>query len=144
MSLVSRDYQNERSLNKEDLEREGRRLYNVHTVMRDIGEVMEHPLFRDFFSKYFSDWNSGEAMLMLMRTYEEIDQGFGDEFTPYQKLALLHKVMLDGRTRKIVMDNMVEYKTSSNNSKREQRSPQRSSLPKLEIIEEKTRSSHPE
>jgi hypothetical protein len=94
----------------DELEEKGRLLYQRNEAFQDIGNVMEHPLLHDFFKKYFIDYDTGDAMLMMMKTYEQISETFEEQLTPPQKLAMLHELVRDTRTRGIIRDKMVGWK----------------------------------
>jgi hypothetical protein len=94
----------------DELEEKGRSLYQRNEAFQDIGNVMEHPVLHDFFKKYFIDYDTGDAMLMMMKTYEQISDTFGEQLTPPQKLAMLHELICDTRTRGIIRDKMVGWK----------------------------------
>ena len=105
MELVPHDIKKE--VAKKDLETLGRKLYQTNETSRDLGNVMEHPLMKEFLSKYFLNYD--ESMLLLMKTYEQIDSELGTELNPFQKLGLLFEVIHDRRTRAIIRDKMIKY-----------------------------------
>lgn len=91
----------------ESLEEQGRQLYKSNKHYRNIATVMEHPEFRDFYNRYISDNLSVKTMIMFLKIYEEIEKN--GQFTPYEKIALVHKVIQDKKMREWITKYMLEW-----------------------------------
>lgn len=78
------------------LEESGRTLYQSLPAYRDMANVLEHPLFRSFYMEYLSDPVTCDAMLLHMHLYMSIGNRVS---TGYQKLAVVHHLLSDRRTR---------------------------------------------
>lgn len=70
-------------------ELEGRKLYQKNDHYRMLANVLEHPEFRVFLEKYFTDLLSIKHILMYIHLYRIIEQKY-PAFTPYEKLHYLH------------------------------------------------------
>ena len=95
--------------NKRSLEDQGKQIYKKNEFMKDLANVMEHPEFKDFFGKYFTDWTSTQSMLMLMKVYESMHAEFPD-MNGFHRLALVDTIIHNSRTRKEVVKVMKEWK----------------------------------
>lgn len=90
------------------VEDDGRLLYSKNATYNQLGNVMEHPGFQEFFEKYLSqDSLDRECMLKFMDTYYMLGKG-KYSLTPYQKLGILKRLIDNGVTRrKIINTNLV-------------------------------------
>jgi len=87
------------------LEKYGKQVYNNNSTMKDIANLMEHPMFADFFDKYFNDKYDAESIIKMMLTYHKLSQTKykGSAFNPYQKIAVLYELMSNAETRRAVL-----------------------------------------
>jgi hemerythrin superfamily protein len=93
----------------DNLEDDGKVIYHNNEVIKDLANVMEHPLSRDFFNKYFKNWADAEAMIMFMKTYERIEE-LGDDLTPFAKISILDKTLNRSDTRQLITQEMIKWK----------------------------------
>ena len=91
-----------------DLEVEGRSIYQENKHYHQLGTVMEHPIFKDFYENYLE--SDPELILNFMRTYKEVERRSMDELTPYQKLAIVKRMYDDGPTRRKLFSTPVTLK----------------------------------
>jgi len=76
----------------------GKRLIQENKTMRDIGTVMEHPEFKQFFHRYFSDWDDARAMFMLMKVYSKVSETY-PTLNGLEKVALLYELISNSDVR---------------------------------------------
>lgn len=81
------------------IEHYGRHLYQTNKTFRDLGNIMAHPEFRKFIETYFDDSAVVNVMIMFIKIYQQIEKDCKVELTEYQKLALVHKIILNQNTR---------------------------------------------
>lgn len=84
-------------LNNFDIE--GRQLYKHNKNYKDIANMMEHPMFRDFFDRHLSSPLDRETMMKVLSVYKDIESASPVELNGYQKLAILDRIMKDGYFR---------------------------------------------
>ena len=84
--------------NSERLEASGRTLYRTNEHFRRLGNVMEHPEFREFLDSYFQDRLSAETMVIFMETYRAVEAACPG-VSGYQKIALVREAMDDAELR---------------------------------------------
>jgi hypothetical protein len=94
-------------------EEKGRKLYKSNQHYRNVATVMEHPEFRNFYDTYMTDWCTAKTIVMFMKVYEALEENSSVELTPYQKLSILHEVMIDSEIRKKAVECMGEWTASS-------------------------------
>lgn len=82
----------------QDLETEGRQIYQENDFYRTLGNVMEHPEFRKLFGEYVADPVDLRAVMMYMKIYLDVESG-DPSLTGYQKLSLVKKAIGDTDTR---------------------------------------------
>jgi hypothetical protein len=103
------------SLTKVDdkLEQKGKELYQTHQVFKDLANVMEHPEFKKFFNKYFESSGDAEAILMMMKVYQKLDEVPG--ITPYQKVAAVDALYKDSNMRQKIIERFRDWRSQSDN-----------------------------
>jgi hypothetical protein len=89
----------------------GINLYKNNKPLQDLANIMEHPLFKDFFNTYFEDPQTAQSMLLLMKIYNNIDSSY----LPYEKLEILFNLINDGSHRKKIVDKFSSWKNKKNN-----------------------------
>jgi len=82
-----------------NLETTGRKLYQNNPNYKSIANVMEHPEFRDFYDKYFSDVHSVKTIILFLKIYEGIEKNCPYKLSGYQKLAILDNCINDSDMR---------------------------------------------
>jgi len=85
-------------------ENQGRKIYQGNQELQEISNLMEHPLFRTIYDKYFNDMTSIQLIMMVMKIYEEIEQ-LHPEFSGYQKLYFVKKILDDRNLRSELVVN---------------------------------------
>jgi hypothetical protein len=86
----------------EELESIGQDLYKKNKHYQNLANAMEHPLSREIYDKYLSEWNNAKTMIMFMQLYEKI----GDNFNGYQKIALIDQIIKNSSYRSIICADM--------------------------------------
>lgn len=93
-------------------EAKGRQIYKSNQHFRNVAEVMEHPEFRKFYEMYMEDWDSTRTILMFMKLYEAVEKRSNMALTPYQKIAIVEKIMTTSDLRKEVVKGIREWSKS--------------------------------
>lgn len=102
------------------LEEKGREIYRSNKHLQKIANLMENPEFRDFLKDYGNDWDDFQSMIMFMKIYEAIETQTNISFSPYEKLAILQKVISDKCMRREICEALrswINKSTSLSNGK---------------------------
>lgn len=116
----------------EELNDQGKKIYQKNTSLRDIATVMEHPEFRSFVDRYFNNVADAQSALMLIKTYQKIEKCF-PKLDPYQKISLLHKIIGNSNTRRQMTEDFINWRDTHNSK---QHSDQLDDLQKRKKIEQ--------
>lgn len=101
-----------------NMEKEGKYLYQTNEHYRQLATIMEHPEFRGFYEKNMSDMHKLLSIMMFMKLYEVIEKQCNIELTPYQKLAIVHSVVTTPRLRQKVIKDIMNWASLSNDKNR--------------------------
>jgi hypothetical protein len=101
------------------VEEEGRKIYNVNRGMRSMMNVMEHPEFREFYNDYMTDWDSLRVMSMFMKLYDTVEKRSKFPLSPYQKIAVVEKIITNPEMRQEVIKGMLSW--TGEDKKRDER-----------------------
>lgn len=96
-------------------EKKGQHLYKNNKTMQDVANVMEHPEFRSFVNKYFTDPVVAQSMLLLMKVYQ-VAEDSDPTATPYQKLNTVDAVMNNPKGRKFIHDEFIKWRTTGHSN----------------------------
>ena len=81
---------------------------------KDLINIMNNLEFKEFYNKYFSDWNDIQAMVFFMKLYSTIDYEFTRQFNSQienpEMEIILNKVMENNSTRKMALSLFNDYK----------------------------------
>ena len=81
---------------------------------KDLINIMNNLEFKEFYNKYFSDWNDIQAMVFFMKLYSTIDYEFTRQFNSQiensEMEMILNKVMENSSTRKMALSLFNDYK----------------------------------
>ena len=90
---------------------------------KDLISIMNNQEFKEFYNKYFSDWNDIQAMVFFMKLYSTIDYEFTRQFNSQiensEMEMILNKVMENSSTRKIALSLFNDYKNCTDYKKTE-------------------------
>ena len=81
-------------------------------ALQKIGRVMEQGEFREFFRKYFNDWDDVTCMIMFMKLYDYIDQCYermGRELTSDQVVEIVRECIKNGEMRSVLSSQMTNF-----------------------------------
>lgn len=87
-------------------EKKGKILYNRNENYKAIANLMEHPEFREFYNKHFTDWYDVKTIVMFLKLYEEIEKRSSVPLNGYQKLHILDKIINTSELRSIICQNV--------------------------------------
>ena len=95
----------------------GEQTYKNNPTMRLISDVMSDSSFRELFDKTFSTWSEAQAILMIMKLYQNIELAhFKKDKNPPNKMEVLgavQEVMNNSEMRSnvvLAMQNFMEDK----------------------------------
>lgn len=97
--------------------KEGEKIYKSNENMRTISDVMEDRNFRKLFDENFNDWNDIKSVVMLMKTYQLIENS-NENLDKHQKLYLLNSLIKDSDCRNkiaIEFNNWIKKDNSQKN-----------------------------
>ena len=84
------------------LEEEGRKIYHSNPHYKTIANLMEHPLFREFFDKYATfDLHNLKAMFMLMFIYNSTETL--NPLNQFQKIAITKGLYDNSKSRENIL-----------------------------------------
>jgi hypothetical protein len=95
------------------VEKEGRRIYNKCSELRDLSTVMEHPEFYKFYLKYMTNPMRLKHMLVLMKMYTLIGKFFKERdpseesYNAYHKLVFLQKILMHPVYSRILLKHTI-------------------------------------
>ena len=95
----------------EESEEVGKKLYKQNENYKSISNIMEHPEFRLFFDKHFSNNDDIRTMLLFLNIYKEIEKNAPVKLNGYQKIAVLDSIIKNKLLRrKLCNEICTEYK----------------------------------
>lgn len=106
----------------EEMEKNGKKLYNTNDTYKSIANLMEHPEFRKFFDKHFSNWDDIKTILMFLKLYQEIDTILPVNLNGYQKIFILDSLIKTTKTRREICKKFINniktdiYNNNNNNN----------------------------
>lgn len=105
------------SISKDDLEsieNTGKELYKKNKTYQNIVNCIEHPEFRKLFDNHFKDISSLKTILMFLKVYESVEKMSPIQLSPYQKLAIMDKMIKDSDIRQEIVKNVKIFTEDSN------------------------------
>ena len=86
----------------------------VHSNFMDhLSIVMSNPEFQAFFKKYFDKWSDIKATIMLMKTYDYIDETYrnntGKDMSPNNIIIILKEMIMDPEYREVITNEMSKF-----------------------------------
>jgi len=82
----------------------------------DLVKLMRNPEFKDFYDRYFRDWNDIQSMVFFMKLYSSIEyeyrERFAKDIAASEMAGVLEQVMADSQTRGLAMELFQEFKSS--------------------------------
>ena len=87
----------------------GKKIYQNNKPLRDLSNVMEHPMFKDFFNTYFNNPQNSETMLLFMKIYNSIECN-----NPYEKLEILFNIIGNTKNREKIITAFSNWKNFNN------------------------------
>ena len=95
--------------NLDNLEKNGKQLYNENEYYQNIVNLMEHPEFRKLFDAHFFEWENIQLIVMFMKLYEHIEKSSTIKLNGYQKLYLVDRVMKTRHLRHQICDQIQKW-----------------------------------
>ena len=90
------------------LHEKGKVLYKTNEHFRRLANFMEHPEFREFYEKYFTDWDSIKTIMILIKTYESVEKNSTEQLTPYEKITIVKDIIDNPTIRERICNEMVK------------------------------------
>jgi hypothetical protein len=89
----------------------------------DLINLMNNYEFKNFYNKYFTDWNEIQSMVFYMKLHSTIEYEFTRQFNTQidksEMEIILNKVMKNNTTRKIALSLFDDYKQCTDYKKTE-------------------------
>lgn len=98
------------NFDKTNLAASGKVIMKSNEFMRDLATVMEHPEFKTFIDKYFKDFSDIQSMIVMIKLYQAISTDVSD---PFEKVAMLQKIMSNSELRGEIFDNYHKWRNCS-------------------------------
>ena len=96
------------SMDRYEIEQEGRRIYNTNVFMRSLTNIMENPEFSSMFEQYFDTWDNIEIFVLFAKVYHSITKQC-PEMNGYEKISLVKKIMDNSKTRQLVCQEIRNF-----------------------------------
>jgi hypothetical protein len=96
-----------------ELEHKGKKIYYTHENMRNLAIIMENPIFIEFFNKNFKTQDDINTIVMLMNTYNYINNlcKYNDTYNNlniFHKISILSIILKNSKTRRIMVDSYLK------------------------------------
>ena len=85
-------------------------LHFTNKVLTDVANIMEYDATREFIEKYFLNWDVGDFVTVMIRMYKSLDRY--DSLTQLEKLGILHHLIDDKQSRRIIASAVSSWKSS--------------------------------
>tara|TARA_Y100000389_G_scaffold127415_1_gene124736 strand:+ start:627 stop:956 length:330 start_codon:yes stop_codon:yes gene_type:complete len=85
------------------LEKTGRKIYKNNNFFKSLADIMEHPIFKNFVKNYIKDQTDLKVVFIFMNMYNYLEEKYN--FTSYQKIAIIKKLMSNSVSRQIIFYN---------------------------------------
>lgn len=105
-----------------DLEDKGKKIYYTQENMRQLAIIMENPIFIDFFNKNFKTQDDINTVVMLMNTYNYINNMCKcnesyNNLNIFHKISILSFILKNPKTRKIMVETYLKIYNKNNEIK---------------------------
>lgn len=90
------------------LEQEGRCIYQTNSNFKELGNVIANPVFSEYFNSKFQTWEDCQQQIMMLKVCNYLKNKYPN-YTPYQIIALLKKVIDNTDTRKVMVLEMMSF-----------------------------------
>ena len=92
-----------------NIDKLGKELYDSNENYKQLVNLMEQPEFRRFYNQNFEDVDSVKTFIMFMKIYEGVEKYSEVELTPYEKIAIVDKIIHDSKKRKEICKGIQEW-----------------------------------
>ena len=97
----------------------GNTLLETNEFFKDLSDMMENEMFRNFFKKYFYNATESKITLIYMTLYEEFKSKWKElndtELDKRINVFLLWRIMKDRKTNKFAIDTVLKKMDNPNN-----------------------------
>ena len=97
----------------------GNTLLETNEFFKDLSDMMENEMFRNFFKKYFYNSTESKITLIYMTLYEEFKSKWKElndtELDKRINIFLLWRIMKDRKTNKFAIDTVLKKMDTPNN-----------------------------
>tara|TARA_B000000475_G_C15885473_1_gene402260 strand:+ start:302 stop:718 length:417 start_codon:yes stop_codon:yes gene_type:complete len=97
----------------------GNTLLETNEFFKDLSDMMENEMFRNFFKKYFYNSTESKITLIYMTLYEEFKSKWKElndtELDKRINVFLLWRIMKDRKTNKFAIDTVLKKMDNPNN-----------------------------
>ena len=97
----------------------GNTLLETNEFFKDLSDMMENEMFRNFFKKYFYNSTESKITLIYMTLYEEFKNKWKElndtELDKRINVFLLWRIMKDRKTNKFAIDTVLKKMDNPNN-----------------------------
>lgn len=90
-----------------NLEEEGKSLYKSNKNYQTMANLMEHPLFKDFYNNFMTDKTDAVTAFMYMTLYKYVEKG-NPTASPYTKIAMVHRILSQREMRSYICNRASE------------------------------------
>lgn len=101
----------------------GAEILSRNSFFRDLCSLMKNVEFAKFYDNYFKDWSDIQCMIFYMKLYSTIEyeykSRFNDDINDEAMTYMMHKIMSEGKTRKIAFELFEKYKNDYNHESSE-------------------------
>lgn len=90
----------------------GKSLYQSNKFYRDLANILEHPMFKQFFNEHFTNTSKIDVILMFINLYLLIDRKLSKinpNLNGYYKLFLMDALIKNAKSRAIICEYMTRF-----------------------------------
>ncbi len=106
---------------KNEIIEKGREILNENCFFNDLDKMMSNSEFRDFYNKYFTDFQDIRLILMFMKLYETLEVEYknhcGEEISNEAVIYIIKEIMCNNTLRKEVVESFDRFSDNKNLNK---------------------------
>jgi hypothetical protein len=106
---------------KNEIIEKGREILNENSFFNDLDKMMSNSEFRDFYGKYFTDFQDIRLILMFMKLYETLEveykNHYGEEISSEAVTFIIKEIMCNNTLRKEVVESFDRFSDNKNFNK---------------------------
>ena len=95
------------SIDLNELERDGKQIYQKNKFMCNFSNLMEHPEYKKMLRDHFASWDKIRMFMLFYKVYEKITKTF-PYLNGYQKISMTKSLINTSKTRQLICTEIME------------------------------------